>query len=198
MRLHSVTEGVRTQVLAKCEQMNPGASVKDRIGLAIIEAAEREGKLKPGGTVVEATSGNTGIGLAISASIRKYRCVFTIPDKMSLEKVKLLKAFGAEVIVTPTVPPDHPDYYVTVAQRLAEERPNAIFANQFYNQVNPDAHFRTTGPEIWEQTGGQDHGARRRHGDWRHDDRRLPVPEEKKPARPGDRRRPRRARSSST
>jgi cystathionine beta-synthase len=155
VRLHSVTEGLRTPVLAKCEQMNPGASVKDRIGLAIIEAAEREGRLKPGGTVVEATSGNTGVGLAVAASIRKYRCVFTIPDKMSLEKVKLLKAFGAEVIVTPTVPPDHPDYYVTVAKRIAESRSNAIFANQFYNQVNPDAHFRTTGPEIWEQTGGR-------------------------------------------
>jgi cystathionine beta-synthase len=154
IRLHAVAEGIRTQVLAKCEQMNPGASVKDRIGLAIIEAAERAGKLKPGGTVVEATSGNTGVGLAICAAIRKYRCVFTIPDKMSLEKVKLLKAFGAEVIVTPTVPPDHPEYYVTVARRIAESRPNAMFADQFYNMVNPDAHFRTTGPEIWEQTGG--------------------------------------------
>jgi cystathionine beta-synthase len=155
VRLHALTEGIRTQVLAKCEQMNPGASVKDRIGLAIVEAAERAGKLQPGGTVVEATSGNTGIGLAVAAANRKYRCVFTIPDKMSLEKVKLLKAFGAEVIVTPTVPPDHPDYYVTVARRIAESRPNSIFADQFYNQVNPEAHFRTTGPEIWEQTGGK-------------------------------------------
>jgi cystathionine beta-synthase len=121
----------------------------------MIEAAEREGRLKPGGTVVEATSGNTGVGLAIAAAIRRYRCVFTIPDKMSLEKVKLLKAFGAEVIVTPTVPPDHPDYYVTVARRLAESRPNAILADQFYNLVNPDAHYRMTGPEIWQQTEGR-------------------------------------------
>jgi cystathionine beta-synthase len=144
--LHSVTEGIRTRVLAKCEQMNPGASVKDRIGLAIIEAAEREGRLKPGGTVVEATSGNTGVGLAIASAIRKYHCVFTIPDKMSLEKVKLLKAFGAEVIVTPTVPPDHPDYYVTVARRIAESRPNAIFAYQFYTPVTPTPTSRRRAP----------------------------------------------------
>jgi cystathionine beta-synthase len=155
VRLHAVTEGIRTQVLAKCEQLNPGASVKDRIGLSIIEEAERAGRLKPGGTVVEATSGNTGVGLAIAAAIRKYRCVFTIPDKMSLEKVKLLKAFGAEVIVTPTVPPDHPEYYVTVGRRLAESRPNSIFADQFYNPVNPEAHYRTTGPELWRQTAGR-------------------------------------------
>lgn len=155
VRLHSLTEDIRTQVLAKCEFMNPGGSVKDRIGIAIIDEAEREGRLRPGGLIVEGTSGNTGIGLALTAAIRGYRCVFTIPDKMSMEKVKLLKAFGAEVIVTPTVGPDHPDYYVTIAKRIAEDTSNAILANQFYNQANPDAHYRTTGPEIWEQTDGR-------------------------------------------
>ncbi len=155
VRLRRVTEDIRTRVLAKCEQMNPGASVKDRIGLAIIEEAERSGRLRPGGIVVEGTSGNTGVGLAIAAAIRGYRCIFTIPDKMSVEKVKLLKAFGAQVIVTPTVPHSHPDYYVTVAKRIAEENENAIFANQFYNQANPEAHYRSTGPEIWTQTGGR-------------------------------------------
>jgi cystathionine beta-synthase len=156
IRLNSVTEGIRTPVYGKAEFMNPGGSVKDRIGPAIVEAAEREGRLKPGGTVVEGTSGNTGIGLALAAAIKGYQCLFTIPDKMSQEKVRLLKAFGAEVIVTPTaVPPDHPDNYVMMAKRLASELPNAILANQFYNQANPEAHYRTTGPEIWEQTGGR-------------------------------------------
>jgi cystathionine beta-synthase len=153
--LRRVTEDIRTQVMAKCEFMNPGGSVKDRIGVAIIEDAERKGQIRPGGIVVEGTSGNTGVGLAIAAAIRGYRCVFTIPDKMSTEKVKLLKAFGAEVIVTPTVPNDHPDYYITVARKIADENPNAILANQFYNQANPEAHYRTTGPEIWEQTRGK-------------------------------------------
>ena len=155
VRLSKLTHDVRTQVMAKCEFMNPGGSVKDRIGISIIEAAERSRALKPGGLIVEGTSGNTGIGLAIAAAIRGYRCIFTIPDKMSTEKVKLLKAFGAEVIVTPTVPHDHPEYYVTVAQRIVAEQPNAILANQFHNQANPDAHYRTTGPEIWSQTGGR-------------------------------------------
>jgi cystathionine beta-synthase len=156
IRLNSVTQGIRTPVYGKAEFMNPGGSVKDRIGPAIIEAAEREGRLRPGGTVVEGTSGNTGIGLALAAAIKGYHCIFTIPDKMSQEKVRLLKSFGAEVIVTPTaVPPDHPDNYVMMAKRLAEELPNAILANQFYNQANPEAHYRTTGPEIWEQTGGR-------------------------------------------
>lgn len=156
VRLHRVVDGVRTPVYAKVESFNPGGSVKDRIGLAIIEAAEREGRLKPGGTVVEGTSGNTGVGLAIAAAVKGYRCIFTIPDKMSMEKVRLLKGFGAEVIVTPTaVPPDHPDYYVNVAKRIVAERPNAILADQFYNPVNPQAHYETTGPEIWEQTEGR-------------------------------------------
>ncbi|MAG57256.1 MAG: cystathionine beta-synthase [Planctomycetes bacterium] len=155
VRLRRVTEDIRTQVMAKCEFLNPGGSVKDRIGVAIIEEAERSGGLRPGGLVVEGTSGNTGIGLAIAAAIHGYRCIFTIPDKMSVEKIKLLKAFGAEVIVTPTVGPDHPEYYVTVAKQIAEDHSNAILANQFYNQANPDAHYATTGPEIWDQTGGR-------------------------------------------
>ncbi|HEX8392606.1 MAG TPA: pyridoxal-phosphate dependent enzyme [Longimicrobium sp.] len=156
IRLNRAAAGIRTPVYGKAEFMNPGGSVKDRIGPAIIEAAEREGRLLPGGTVVEGTSGNTGVGLALAAAIKGYRCVFTIPDKMSQEKVRLLKAFGAEVIVTPTaVAPDHPDNYVMMAKRIAEETPNAILANQFYNQANPEAHYRTTGPEIWEQTQGR-------------------------------------------
>ena len=156
IRLGRVAAGIRTPVYAKAEYFNPGGSVKDRIGPAIIEAAERDGTLRPGGTVVEGTSGNTGVGLALAAAIKGYRCIFTIPDKMSHEKVRLLKAFGAEVIVTPTaVAPDHPDNYVMMAKRIASETPNAVLANQFYNQANPEAHYRTTGPEIWEQTEGR-------------------------------------------
>src|SRR5918992_811127 len=156
IRLNRVTRGVRAAVYGKAEIFNPGGSVKDRIGMPIIERAEREGRLKAGGTIVEGTSGNTGIGLALAAARKGYRCIFTIPDKMSQEKVRLLKAFGAEVIVTPTaVPPDHPDNYVQMAKRIAEELPNAILANQFYNPANPEAHYATTGPELWEQTDGR-------------------------------------------
>src|SRR3954469_20631286 len=156
IRLHRVTRGMRTPVYAKAEIFNPGGSVKDRIGMPIIERAEREGRLKPGGTIVEGTSGNTGVALAIAAVLRGYRCIFTMPDKMSQEKVRLLKAFGAEVIITPTaVPADHPDNYVMMAKRIAHETPNAVLANQFYNDANPEAHFATTGPEIWEQTKGK-------------------------------------------
>jgi cystathionine beta-synthase len=156
IRLNRVTRGIRTPVYAKAEFFNPGGSIKDRIGGPIIEQAEREGRLKPGGTIVEGTSGNTGIGLALAAARKGYKCVFTMPDKMSQEKVRLLKAFGAEVIVTPTaVPPDHPDNYVMMAKRIALETPNAILANQFYNDANPQAHYDTTGPEIWEQTAGR-------------------------------------------
>jgi cystathionine beta-synthase len=156
IRLSRIARGTRTPVLVKAEFFNPGGSIKDRIGLPIIERAEKDGSLRPGGTIVEATSGNTGIGLAIAAALRGYRCIFTMPDKMSQEKVRLLKAFGAEVIITPTaVPPDHPDHYLMTAKRIAEETPNAIFANQFYNDANPEAHYATTGPEIWEQTEGR-------------------------------------------
>ncbi len=156
IRLARVSAGIRTPVYGKAEYVNPGASVKDRIGLAIIEDAERRGELKPGGTIVEGTSGNTGVGLAIAAAIKGYRCIFTMPDKMSQEKVRLLKAYGAEVVITPTaVPPDHPDNYVMKAKQLVRETPGAVLADQFYNAVNPEAHYATMGPEIWEQTGGK-------------------------------------------
>jgi len=156
IRLNRVTRGIRTPVYGKAEFFNPGGSVKDRIGLPIIERAEREGRLRPGGTIVEGTSGNTGVGLAIAAALKGYKCVFTMPDKMSQEKVRLLKAFGAQVIVTPTaVPPDHPDNYIVMARRIAAETPNAILADQFYNPANPEAHYETTGPELWEQTEGR-------------------------------------------
>ena len=156
IRLTRVTAGLRTPVYVKAEYTNPGGSVKDRIGLAIIEAAERSGDLQPGGTIVEGTSGNTGVGLAIAAALRGYRCIFTLPDKMSQEKVRLLKAYGAEVVITPTaVPPDHPENYVKKAKQIVADTPGAVLANQFYNQENPEAHYRTTGPEIWEQTEGR-------------------------------------------
>ena len=156
IRLNRVARGIRTPIYGKADFFNPGGSVKDRIGMPIIEAAERAGTLRPGGTIVEGTSGNTGVGLAIAAALKGYKCIFTMPDKMSQEKVRLLKAFGAEVIVTPTaVAPDHPDNYVMMAKRIAEETPNAVLANQFYNQANTDAHYATTGPELWEQTEGR-------------------------------------------
>src|SRR5687767_14082472 len=156
IKLNSVTRGIRTPVYAKAEFFNPGGSVKDRIAIPIIEKAEREGSLRPGGTIVEGTSGNTGTALAIAAALRGYKCIFTMPDKMSQEKVRLLKAFGAEVIITPTaVPPDHPDSYVMMAKRIAKETPNAILADQFYNDANPQAHYDITGPELWEQSEGR-------------------------------------------
>src|SRR5207249_850980 len=156
IRLGKVAQGIRTPVYAKAEFFNPGGSVKDRIGLAMIEAAEREGRLKPGGLIVEATSGNTGVGLALAAAVKGYRCIFTMPDKMSQEKARLLRALGAEVIITPTaVAPDHPDNYIMKGRAIAAAHTNAIFADQHYNQVNPEAHYRTTGPEIWEQTAGK-------------------------------------------
>jgi len=156
IRLSRVGAGLRTPVSGKAEFANPGGSVKDRIGLAIIEDAERRGDLKPGGVIVEGTSGNTGVGLALAAALKGYRCIFTMPDKMSQEKVRLLKAYGAEVVITPTaVPPDHPDNYVVRAKRIVEETAGAVLANQFYNAVNPEAHYATTGPEIWAQTDGK-------------------------------------------
>lgn len=156
VRLNRVVSGLRATVLAKLEFLNPGGSVKDRIGAAMIEDAEATGKLRPGGTIVEATSGNTGVGLAIAAAIKGYRCVFVMPDKMSQEKVQLLRAFGARVVITPTaVEPDDPRSYYSVSRRIAAETPNSILADQYHNPMNPDAHYRTTGPEIWEQTGGR-------------------------------------------
>jgi len=155
VRLRNVTRGVRPTVLAKLEMLNPGGSVKDRIGVRMIEAAERTGTLKAGGTIVEPTSGNTGHGLAIAAAIRGYRCIFVMPDKMSQEKISLLRAYGAEVVICPTaVPPESPESYYRVADRLAEEIPGAYQPNQYFNPENPAAHYETTGPEIWRQTDG--------------------------------------------
>jgi cystathionine beta-synthase len=156
IRLARVAGGIRTPVYGKAEYVNPGGSVKDRIGVAIVEAAEASGQLKPGGTIVEGTSGNTGVALAIAAALKGYHCIFTMPDKMSQEKVRLLKAYGAEVVITPTaVPPDHPDHYVIKAKQIVRDTPGAVMADQFYNQANPEAHYRSTGPEIWEQTDGR-------------------------------------------
>ncbi len=156
VRLRSVARGVKPTILAKLEMLNPGSSVKDRIGLRMIEAAEREGLLKPGGTIVEPTSGNTGHGLAIAAAVRGYRCIFVMPDKMSQEKISLLRAYGAEVVICPTaVAPESPESYYRVADRLAAEIPGAFQPNQYHNPVNPQTHYDTTGPEIWEQTEGR-------------------------------------------
>lgn len=156
VKLNKLARGIPGLVLVKCEFMNPGGSVKDRIGPALAERAEREGALKPGGTIVEGTSGNTGIGLAMAAAVRGYRVVFTTTDKQSREKQLLLKAMGAEVIVCPTnVEPDDPKSYYSVAKRLAREIPGAVYPNQYENQANPEAHYRSTGPEIWRQTEGR-------------------------------------------
>ena len=147
--LRRVTHGLPYRVLAKLEYLNPGGSVKDRIGTVMVEAAEKDGRLKPGGTIVEATSGNTGVGLALVAAVRGYRIVFVIPDKMSSEKIRLLRAYGARVVVTPAgVPPDHPMSHYSVARRLADEIPGSYYPNQYENVGNPEAHYRTTGPEI--------------------------------------------------
>jgi cystathionine beta-synthase len=155
IKLNKVTDGAAPLVLAKVEYMNPGGSVKDRPAVAMLEAAEREGLLKPGGTIVEPTSGNTGSGLAMAAAIRGYRCILVMPDKMAKEKIDLLKAYGAEVVVTPTnVPNDSAESYYGVANRLASEIPGAFQPNQFHNHHNPEAHYHTTGPEIWQQTRG--------------------------------------------
>ena len=156
VRLNSLTRGLRCTLAAKVEFFNPGGSVKDRIARNIIEAAEREGRLRPGGTVVEATSGNTGVGLAILCAIKGYKSVFVMPDKMSQEKIRLLRAFGSKVIITPTaVAADDPRSYTEVAKRTVAETPNAILANQYHNPENPRSHYLTTGPEIWEQTAGR-------------------------------------------
>lgn len=156
IRLNSLTRGLPCPIYAKLEFFNPGGSVKDRIAVNIIEEAERLGKLKPGGTVVEATSGNTGVGLAIVSAIKGYKAAFVIPDKMSHEKIQLLRAFGARVVITPTaVQPEDPRSYYNVAKRIVAETPNAILANQYHNPENPRSHYETTGPEIWEQTQGQ-------------------------------------------
>jgi cystathionine beta-synthase len=156
VRLDTIGRGVEPQLLAKLEYVNPGGSVKDRIGLAMIEKAETDGKLKPGGTIVEPTSGNTGVGLAIAAAKKGYRCIFVMPDKMSQEKISMLRAYGAEVVICPTaVPPDSPESYYSVSDRLAEEIPGGFKPDQYSNMSNPEAHYLTTGPEIWGQTDGE-------------------------------------------
>jgi cystathionine beta-synthase len=156
VRLNRITEGLKATVLAKMESLNPGYSVKDRIGVSMVEAAEREGTLKPGGTIVEATSGNTGIGLALAAAVKGYRCIFVMTEKASVEKVRYLKALGADVVVVPaTAKPGTPDHYVETARRIARETPNSFYPDQYSNPNNPEAHYRTTGPELWEQTEGR-------------------------------------------
>src|SRR5438132_4438958 len=156
VRLRRLANDVPAAVAVKVESSNPGGSVKDRVGLAMIAEAERHGWLQPGGTIIEATAGNTGVGLAMVAAVKGYRCIFVMPDKMSREKIQLLKAYGAEVVVTHTnVPPDSPESYNGVADRLAREIPGAWRPNQFANLSNPEIHYRTTGPEIWEQTEGR-------------------------------------------
>ncbi|MFN2520266.1 MAG: cystathionine beta-synthase [Candidatus Limnocylindria bacterium] len=156
VRLSRIGRDLRATLAGKLEHLNPGGSVKDRIGLAMIQDAERRGLLRPGGTIVEPTSGNTGVGLAIAAAIKGYRLVCTMPDKMSQEKRDLLRAYGAEVVICPTaVAPDSPQSYYKVAERLASELPGGFTPNQYYNANNPEAHYRTTGPEIWEQTEGR-------------------------------------------
>ncbi|MCI0641582.1 MAG: cystathionine beta-synthase, partial [Gemmataceae bacterium] len=156
VRLRRITEGLTAAVYVKVESENPGGSVKDRVALAMVAEAERRGWLRPGGTIIEATAGNTGVGLAMIGAVKGYRCIFVLPDKMSGEKIRLLKAYGAEVVITPTaVPPDSPDSYNGVADRLSREIPGAWRPNQFTNLSNPDVHYRTTGFEIWEQTDGR-------------------------------------------
>src|SRR3989441_4886353 len=156
VKLNRVNKGLKPLILAKMENLNPGFSVKDRIGVSMIEAAEHEGNLKPGGTIVEATSGNTGIGLAIAASVKGYKCIFVMTDKASAEKARYLKALGADVVITPvSAKPGTPDHYVSTAKRIAYETPNSFYPDQYSHPANPEAHYRTTGPEIWEQTDGK-------------------------------------------
>ena len=156
VRLNRIVDDSMATVLVKMEQLNPGGSVKDRMAVNMVERAEEEGLLEPGGTLVESTSGNTGLGLAMTAAVKGYRCIFTMPDKMSAEKIDMLKAYGAEVVVTRTdLPHDHPESYVEVAKRIARETPKGLYTDQYYNMSNPEAHYQTTGPEIWEDTAGR-------------------------------------------
>lgn len=156
VKIQRMSKGLRPTILAKAEFFNPGGSVKDRIGIAMIDEAEKRGKIKSGDTLVEPTSGNTGIGLALAAVVKGYKMIVTIPDKMSQEKIALLRSLCAKVIVTPTdVEPDDPESYVRVAERIAEENPRTFMPNQYYNMANPAVHYKTTGPEIWKQTDGK-------------------------------------------
>ena len=156
VRLNKVTKGLRSTIFAKLENLNPGGSVKDRIGITMLDEAEKKGKVKPGTTIIEPTSGNTGIGLAMVAAVRGYKMIFVMPDKMSEEKRSLLRAYGAKVVIAPTnVGPESPEHYTRVAAKLAKETPNSFMPNQYENRANPEAHYNTTGPEIWRQTGGK-------------------------------------------
>ncbi len=156
VRLNKISQGLKPTILAKLENLNPGGSVKDRIGIAMIERAEQNGLLKPGGTIIEPTSGNTGVGLAMVAAVKGYKMIFVMPDKMSEEKRSILRAYGAKVVVTPTnVPPESAEHYTKVAERLTKETLHSYMPNQYENRANPDAHYRTTGPEIWRQTEGK-------------------------------------------
>lgn len=153
--LHNVTKGSKHKFFAKVEYFNPGGSIKDRVAVAMIEEAEKRGDLKPGGTIVEATSGNTGVGLALAAAVKGYKCIFVMPEKMSEEKRALLRAYGAQVVITPMVDPEDPLSHYSVSKKIAEQTPGAFLANQFFNPDNPARHYKTTGPEIWEQMDGK-------------------------------------------
>ena len=156
IKLNHLNKGLKPQIYGKLESANPGGSVKDRIGIAMLDEAEKNGLIKPGGTIIEATSGNTGIGLALTCAVKGYKSIFVVTDKVSFEKINYLKAFGSDVIVVSNaVSKDHPDYYVTVAKKISEKTPNSVFMYQYSNPTNPDIHYKTTGPEIWEQTEGK-------------------------------------------
>ncbi len=156
IRINKINKGLKPQIFAKLESANPGGSVKDRIGISMLEAAEKKGEIKPGGTIIEATSGNTGIGLALAAAVKGYKSIFVVTDKVSSEKINYLKALGGDVIVVSNaVSQDHPEYYITVAKKIQKETPNSVFMYQYSNPANPEIHYRTTGPEIWKDTEGK-------------------------------------------
>lgn len=155
VRLKNVTKGSKHQFFAKIEYFNPGGSIKDRVAVAMIEEAEKRGELKAGGTIVEATSGNTGVGLALAAAVKGYKCIFVMPEKMSEEKRAILRAYGAKVVITPMVDPEHPLSHYSVSQKIAKETPGAFLTNQYHNPDNPQRHYQTTGPEIWKQMDGK-------------------------------------------
>ncbi|MFV8257063.1 PLP-dependent cysteine synthase family protein [Bdellovibrio bacteriovorus] len=155
VRLKNVTKGSKHQFFAKIEYFNPGGSIKDRVAVAMIEEAEKRGDLKAGGTIVEATSGNTGVGLALAAAVKGYKCIFVMPEKMSEEKRAILRAYGAKVVITPMVDPEHPLSHYSVSQKIAKETPGAFLTNQYHNPDNPQRHYQTTGPEIWKQMDGK-------------------------------------------
>jgi cystathionine beta-synthase len=188
VQLSRIGKGLKPRLVAKLEMLNPGGSVKDRIGLAMIEEAEKRGALKPGGTIVEPTSGNTGVGLAIAAALKGYRLVCTMPDKQSQEKRDILRAYGAEVVICPTaVAPEDPSSYYKVAERLAKELPGGFMPGQYWNQQNVAAHYKTTGAVDADR--GEDHAFRPRYRDRRHGHRRGPLPQGAEPEDPDRRRR---------